>query len=128
MPERVHGPVQVSALRVGRTDVGAATALMDDDALTLVVRVESEERSLRFATIDSVRRAGDDLELIVRDGTRVSLSAPPESSLADDLLGRCRSIPELTRTLRAFGSRRPRPGARTTGRDSDAGEQQRFFA
>jgi hypothetical protein len=125
MGDRTHGPVPISSLRVGRTDVGAATAMIDDDALTLVVRAEREERSLRvrFATVDSVHVAGDEIDLVIRDGTHVMLAAPP--ALRNELLGRCRSIPELTRTLRAFGSSRAR---RVGGRKTDATEQQRFFA
>lgn len=127
MSERALGPVSISALRVGRTDVGVATAMLDDDALTLVVPVEGEERPLRLrlTTIDSLRAAGDELALVLRDGTRVSLVAT--ATFRDAVLDRCRSLPELTRTLRAFGSSRARrsvPG----GRDTDASEQHRFFA
>jgi hypothetical protein len=127
MSERALGPLPISALRVGRTDVGAATAMLDDDALTLVVRVETEERPLRLrlAAIDSLQATGDELALVLRDGTRVSLVAT--AALRDAVLDRCRSLPELTRTLRAFGSSRARrsvPG----GRDTDASEQHRFFA
>lgn len=119
--------VPVTALRVGRTDVGAARCAMDDEALTLIVRIDSEERSLRlrFATIDSAQTAGAELTLVLRDGTRVSLDAP--ASFHDELFSRFRALPELTRTLRAFGSgraRRTTPGGRTT----DTSEQQRFFA
>lgn len=125
MGDRTHGPAPISSLRIGRTDVGAATAVIDDDALTLGVRVEAEERSLRvrFAAIDSVHVAGDEIDIVVRDGTHVMLVAPTE--MRNELLGRCRAIPELTRTLRAFGSSRAR---RAGGRGTDASEQQRFFA
>lgn len=121
------GPEPLSGLRVGRTDVGAASAQLDDDVLTITVRIESEERSLRIrlSTIDSARRSGDELELVLRDGTRVALVTAP--AFRDAILDRCRSLPELTRTLRAFGSSRARssmPG----GRSTDASEQQRFFA
>jgi hypothetical protein len=129
MSERVLGPVDIPALRIGRTDVGAAKGLIEDDSLVLTVRLEGVERNLRirFASIDSVHRTGDEIELVVRDGTRVSISAPPGSALASELLGRCRSLPELTRTLRAFGSRRARPGS-PGARDTGDSEQQRFFA
>jgi hypothetical protein len=130
MNERVHGPVEVPALRIGRTDVGAATALVEDDALTLSVRVEGAERTLRirFTAIDSIHSTSEELELVVRDGTRVTIAAPAGSSFSDELLGRCRTLPELTRTLRAFGSRRARPGAPNSARDTGDSEQQRFFA
>jgi hypothetical protein len=126
MLERL-GPITVTALRVGRTEVGAASATLDDDALTLVVRVEQEERPLRLrlASIDSVHRSGEELELVLRDGTRVSLIA--SGDFREALIDRCRTLPELTRTLRAFGSSRARRVA-SGGRDTDASEQQRFFA
>jgi hypothetical protein len=126
MTERAPGSIAVTSLRVGRTDVGAAAAVVNDDALVLAVCIESEERSLRlrFASIDSVHVSGDEIDLVVRDGTHVVIVAPTE--LRDAVLDRCRSLPELTRTLRAFGSSRARrsgPGGRTT----DADEQRRFF-
>lgn len=125
MRERTQGPTPVTSLRVGRTDVGAATATIDDDVLTLIVRVEAEERPLRlrFTSIDSVHVTADEIDLVVRDGTHVVIGGSPE--LRNELLGRCRSLPEMMRTLRAFGSSRAR---RVGGRPTDAHEQQRFFA
>lgn len=124
MVDRARGPIQVGALRIGRTEVGAATALLDDDALTLVRAMESEERPirLRLSSIDSLHGSGDEIDLVLRDGTHVTIVSP-ESGLRDDLLDRCRSIPELTRNLRVFGSSR-----RRAVRPMDATEQQRFFA
>jgi hypothetical protein len=117
----------VTALRIGPTDVGSASAVLDDDQLVLTVRAGDAEKRLRLKlpSIEAARRGGDELELELRDAPRVSLAAPRE--LVDGLFDRCRSIPELTRTLRSFGSSRARrsaPGARET----DAVEQQRFFA
>ena len=127
MTERTHGPVPITSLRVGRTDLGAATAVIDDEALILTVRVEGNERGLRlrFANVDSVHGSGEEIDLVVRDGTHVTITAPED--VRKEIVGRCRALPELTRTLRAFGSSRGRrvaPGGRTT----DASEQQRFFA
>jgi len=127
MVERTHGPIPITSLRVGRTDVGAATASIEDDALTIFVRIEGEEKALRlrFSGIDVVRVNGDDVDIVVRDGRHVLFTAP--SALRDELFARVRALPELTRTLRAFGSSRARrvgPGGRTT----DATEQRRFFA
>ncbi len=131
MGERSLGPIAVTGLRVGRTDVGAASAVLDDDQLVLTVRAGSDEKRLRLKlpSIDLARRVGDELDLVLRDATHVSLAAPRE--LADAILERCRSLPELTRTLRSFGSSRARRGARSGesgARESDATEQQRFFA
>jgi hypothetical protein len=127
MAECAHGPIPITSLRVGRTDVGTASASVDDDSLTIFVRIESEMKALRlrFTTIDSVTISGDDVDILVRDGRHVLFTAP--ATLRDDLFARARALPELTRTLRAFGSSRARrvsPGGRTT----DATEQRRFFA
>lgn len=124
MTDRVRTPVSLTTLRIGRTDLGAATALLDDDALTLVVHVEMDEKPfrVRLATIDSIHAAGQETELVLRDGTRVVIAAV-DSALRDDLLLRCRALPELTRTLRSFGSSR----ARRARRETDASEQARFF-
>lgn len=124
MVDRARGPIQIAALRIGRTDVGAATALLDDDSLTLVMTIEPDEHPLRvkLSSIDSLHGNGDEIDIVLRDGTHVELRSN-ETGLRDDLLDRCRSLPELTRTLRAFGSSR-----RTSTRASEPGEQQRFFA
>ena len=127
MGEHSHALIPISSLRVGRTDVGAATASVEDDSLMIFVRIESDEKALRlrFSSIDIVRISGDNLDIVVRDGRHVVFSASPE--FRDDLFARSRALPELTRTLRAFGSSRARrvgPGGRTT----DATEQRRFFA
>jgi hypothetical protein len=126
MGEHAHAPIPITSLRVGRTDVGAATASVDDDALTIFVRIEEEEKALRlrFATIDAVRVDGENVDIVVRDGRHVLFAGPAE--LRQDLFARSRALPELTRTLRAFGSSRARrvgPGGRTT----DAAEQRQFF-
>src|SRR3982751_3680059 len=127
MAERAHGPIPISSLRVGRTDLGVANASVDDDSLTIFVRIETEMKALRLrsTSIDSVSISGDDVDILVRDGRHVLFTAP--AALRDDLFARSRALPELTRTLRAFGSSRARriaPGGRTT----DATEQRRFFA
>jgi hypothetical protein len=127
MSDRAHGPVQITSLRVGRTDLGGASAVIDDESLILTVRVEGNERGLRlrFANVDTVHAGGEEIDLVIRDGTHVTITAAED--VRAEIAGRCRSVPELTRTLRAFGSTRGRrvaPGGRTT----DAGEQQRFFA
>jgi hypothetical protein len=124
--EHSHTPIAISALRVGRADAGSATAVFDDDVVTFIVRVEHEDRPmrLRFVAIDGVLHARDEVVLTLRDGRQVTLVSPEGVTLRDEILRRCRTLPELTRTLRAFGSRR---GRRST-RESEAIEQSRFFA
>lgn len=125
MTERARGPIEVSAVHVGATDLGPAAAVVDDDGLTVVVHTGDDARSirLRIASIAALDLSGDTLSLRMRDGTRVTIGAPAGAALHDDILRRCRALPELTRTLRAFGSRR---GSRS-GRAAAPAEQQRFF-
>ncbi len=118
--------IAIAALRVDRANAGPATAVFDDDLVTFFVRVNNEDRPmrLRFVAIDGLELAREELVLALRDGRRVTLSSSDADALREELLRRCRALPELTRTLRAFGSRR---GRRST-RESEATEQQRFFA
>ena len=126
MIARSAASIPLNAVRIGRTDVGAAVATIDDEAMIIVISGDGHDRPLRirFDVIESIHRAGDDVELTLRDATRVILACANAAALQDQLIGSCRTVPELTRTLRAFGSRRGRQSAR----DSASTEQQRFFA
>jgi hypothetical protein len=116
--------IPLDAVRVGRTDLGAGVATIEDDAMIIALAQSERPLRLRFEALDSVHRGGSDLELTLRDGTRVIVACADTAKLYDDVLGHGRTVPELTRTLRAFGSRRGRRGARDNGHR----EQQRFFA
>ena len=99
--------------------------MVDSDALTVVGK-DAEDRRLRLplSTIDSVAVHDDELALGLHDGSTVRLAMASASRFADHLLAHCCTLPELTRTLRAFGSRRGQRTSRLAG----AAEQQRFFA
>ncbi len=125
MIERVHSPHQMSAARIGRTDLGAATIVFDDEALVMILGAADDQPvRVPFASIDAVRDDRAHVEMRLRDGTQIELSSETAAAIRSELLLRCCTIPELTRTLRAFGSRRGSRGVRETG----ASEQQRFFA
>jgi hypothetical protein len=125
MAERSRAPIAVTATRIGRTDLGDGDVLIDDDAVSVIVRA-SAERPIRMslAAIDGVVATGDDVSLTLRDGTQIVLTSAAAEQMCSELLMRCRTLPELTRALRAFGSRR---GHRST-RAASAADQQRFFA
>ena len=125
MIDRARGPVALTATRVGRAELGAATAAVDDDVLT-IARSAAEEAPLRvrLANIDGVSSSEGQVAVALRDGTRLTLICESHAELRDDLLARCRALPELTRTLRGFGSRRGSRGVR----EGAHGDQQRFFA
>jgi hypothetical protein len=126
MIDRARGPVPLTATRVGPTDLGAATAAIDDEALTIVAPTAGDEAPLRvrLVNIDGVSSGAGQLSIALRDGTRLTLVCDAHLQLHDELLVRCRALPELTRTLRGFGSRRGSRGLR----DNAHGDQRRFFA
>lgn len=127
MTDRPRGPVPVTAARVGRTDLGAGSAAVDDDALTIVIRGSNGERPIKvpLAMLDGavLSRAADELSIALRDGTRITLVSAGSRQLREDLFVQCRALPELTRALRSLGSRRGQ-----SARASSPADQQRFFA
>jgi hypothetical protein len=125
MIDRSREIVELLAVRLAEADLGRGTAMIDANALT-VVRSDAEDRALRvpFSTIDRIGVEDEELALMLRDGTRISLATENATRLADHLLAHCCTLPELTRTLRAFGSRRGQRTSRLAG----AAEQQRFFS
>lgn len=125
MIDRSREIVELLAVHLAEADLGRGTAMIDAEALT-VVRSDAEDRALRvpFSTIDQVGVQDDELALVLRDGTLMRLATANATRFADHLLAHCCTLPELTRTLRAFGSRRGQRTSRLAG----AAEQQRFFA
>jgi hypothetical protein len=126
MAETPRGTIAVSAARVGRADLGEGTATIDDDVLTIMARPSGAERMLRIPipAIDGLAIDGDDVVVSVRDGRQVAMTSGDAARLHQDIAARCFVLPELTRTLRTFGSRRGRRGRRPNA----AADQQRFFA
>ena len=99
--------------------------MVDSDALT-VVGTDGEDRRVRvpLSMIDAIEVGDGELALALHDGSTVRLAMASASQFADHLFAHCCTLPELTRTLRAFGSRRGQRASRLAG----AAEQQRFFA
>ena len=124
MIDRAVGQRFVVVARVGRVDLGETTVTFDEDSLHLVSA--DAERSVRvsLASVDAVTKTEGDVVLRLRDGTGVAFSAPGALELREEILARCRALPELTHALRAFGSRRGHRSVRATA----ASDQGRFFA
>ena len=116
----------VMSTRVGRTDLGPGTAVVDENAIIVVIRLASDERPVcvPLAGIDEIAIDIHELTLLLHDGARVALVMDSAKEFRDEIEARCRAIPELTRALRAFGSRRGQRRWRPGG----AAEQQQFFA
>jgi hypothetical protein len=120
-------PYVVTATRIGRTDLGPGTAVVDDDAI-FVVHTGAEQRPVRvpLSRIDSITVDDGTLLLFLHDGAQLALVMDAATQLSDELGLRCRTIPEMTHALRALGSRRGHHG-RQGGRAAAADEQRRFF-
>jgi Zinc carboxypeptidase len=126
MRESHPEPVAVAAIRIGRTELGAGTVVVDDEAVIAAVsRAAAEDRAIRvrLAEIVEATTEGGALTLRLRDGTEVTIVGQQADNLRAQIVDRCRAIPELTRALRALGSRRGQHADRTSAAD----EQQRFF-
>ena len=117
-------PYVVTATRIGRTDLGPGTAVVDDDAI-FVVHSGAEQRPVRvpLSRIDSIAVDDGTLLLFLHDGAQLALVMDAATQLSDELGLRCRTIPEMTHALRALGSRRGHRG----GRPEAADEQRQFF-
>jgi hypothetical protein len=65
MIDRARGTVPLTATRVGPTDLGAATAAIDDESLTIVAPTAGDEASLRvrLSSIDGVSAAAGQLSI-----------------------------------------------------------------
>lgn len=125
MIDRSREFVELLAVRLADADLGRGTAMVDSEALTLVRR-DAEDRPVRVAlsAIDAVAVSDDELALALHDGSTARLTLTSANRFAEHLMAYCCTLPELTRTLRAFGSRRGQRASRAAG----PAEQQRFFA
>ena len=109
MAERRGARSSVTAVRVGSTDLGEANALPSttspDDHRVRVGRGANAANSARGDRRARARPTGD-LVLSVRDGRQIAIASESGDQLQRRHLVRRSCAPELTRTLRAFGSRR----------------------
>jgi hypothetical protein len=125
MADRARSPIAVTATRIGRTDLGDGSVLIDDDAVIIALNATADRRlRMVLTTVDAVAVSGDDVSIILHDGTHVVVTTAAPAQMAEELMLRCRTLPELTRALRAFGSRRGHRSMRAQA----AAEQARFFA
>jgi hypothetical protein len=123
--DRAETTFALTSMRIGRTDLGSGTASVDEDALFLLVSASEDDRPVRVSLhlVDAIELSGGTVTIATRDGIHVGLTTAAAAELRAEIMGRCQAIPELTRALRAFGSRRGHRGVR----DSASHEQQRFF-
>jgi hypothetical protein len=109
--------VAISGLLRGRDLAGEALLALEEDAL--VLSTGRGRIIFPLATIEGVRAAPGTLEIYLRAGDAIRVSGPPGLfAFAEDLAGRVYALPDLTLSLRTFGSRRAIPGP----------DHDRFFA
>lgn len=121
------GSFSLSSAALGGKHLGPATALVDEDILrVLLVDAGGGEKAIQLR-YDSVVAVGiDDGGVIIscRDGRDFVGSTPDANEFRQSVLAACRSLPEVTRALRALGSRRGTGGTRRNPGDREG----RFFA
>jgi hypothetical protein len=108
--------VEIAGLVRGVELAGRATVTLEPTGL--VVARESGQQVLSFSSLDGVVLGEREVDLYLASGDVLQLRGSEEVlALGVELCARLRSIPELTHSLRAFGSAQAPPG----------GEQVRFF-
>ena len=125
-PSRDHNFVLASTTLAG-TRLGPGTALVDEDVLrVLLLDSPTGEKALqvRYESIIGVAMSDGSVVISCRDGRGLVVSTTEASFFRGRVLAACRALPEVTRALRALGSRRGARGTRRNPTDKEA----RFFA
>lgn len=125
---REHGAsFALSKATLGGRKLGPATVLVDEDLLrVLLLDAGGGEKAiqLRYDTIIGVGLGDGSVVISCRDGRDFVAATQEAATFRQSVLGACRSLPEVTRALRALGSRRGLGGTRRNPGDREA----RFFA
>jgi hypothetical protein len=121
------GSYSLTMATLGGRKLGPATALVDEDVLRILLldaTVGEKALQLRYDTMLGVALSDGAAMVSCRDGRTLVAATADASSLRQALLAACRSLPEVTRALRALGSRRGIGGTRRNPTDREG----RFFA
>ena len=126
MTDRPRAPIALAAVRIDRTDLGAATIMIHDEGVTLTLQSTRSDRPIRIphSAVNLIGSSEEVVALTLRDGTRILFACDRAPRVREELLLRARSLPEVTRALRVFGSTRAERGKRSAA----ASDQQKFFA
>src|SRR4051812_49401714 len=111
----------------GPSKLGAGTVLVDEDVLRLLLlESPSGEKALqiKYDSVAGVALTSGGVTVSLRDGVVLTLATRQAADLRARLLAGCRALPEVTRALRALGSRRTSRGTRRNPTD----KERRFFA
>jgi hypothetical protein len=121
------GSFALTSASFGGKRLGPSTALIDEDVLrVLLLDSPSGDKALqiRYDTIEGITATETAVTLACRDGRNLVVATADPEAFRQRMLAACRALPEVTRALRALGSRR---GSRGTRRNPGDGEG-RFFA
>src|SRR5215212_9124764 len=114
------------AMLAGRK-LGPATALVDEDVLrVLLLDATGGEKAvqIRYDLIEGAGMSDGSVVVTCRDGRGLVATTNEAAAFRQALLAACRALPEVTRALRALGSRRGVGG----GRRNPGDREGRFFA
>ena len=107
--------------------MGAGQLQLGDEELTIIFPGRPADETAFAIPYDAIETVGTDEVLatvVTRDGARLSFATSDAGALRAAILTECRALPELTRALRAMGSRRI--GARERPRALE--DEVRYFA
>ena len=121
------GSFALAKATYGGKRLGAGTALIDEDVLRVLLldSVNGEKTlQLRYESILGVAMGDGSVVVTCRDGRGLVVTTKEASAFRGVVLAACRALPEVTRALRALGSRRGARGTRRNPTDKEG----RFFA
>src|SRR3954464_9122079 len=101
--------------RFGGRKLGPGTALIDEDVLrVLLTGAPDREKALqiRYENIIGVALSDGSVVVTCRDGRTLVVTTGEAAAFRQGVLAACRALPEVTRALRALGSRRGVNGTR----------------
>jgi hypothetical protein len=111
----------------GGRKLGPGTALVDEDVLrVLLLDAAGADKAvhIRYDMIDAAGLSDGFVVVTCRDGRELVATTTDAPAFRQSLLAACRALPEVTRALRALGSRRGVRGSRRNPTDREG----RFFA
>jgi hypothetical protein len=121
------GTFALASATLGGKPLGPGTALVDEDVLrVLLLDSPTGEKTVqvRYDLIVAVRLGAGSVVVDCRDGRGLVVATEEPAAFRGRLLAACRALPEVTRALRALGSRRGLRGTRRNPSDREG----RFFA
>jgi hypothetical protein len=126
-PAREHANFVLTSVTLAGVQLGAGTALVDEDVLrVLLLDARAGEKSIqvRYDSVVGVAMADGGVVITCRDGKTIAVATSEAPAFRLRVLAACRALPEVTRALRALGSRRGTRGTRRSPTDKEG----RFFA